>query len=121
MINGHQLELNPPPPPPEPRLHPTTGQRLTNRQRFEAFRRANPHVEKKIVEVGRDLLRRGFRTCGIKLIFERLRWLAAIETKSDGFTLNNTYAPFYARLVMENHEDLRGFFRLRESEADREV
>lgn len=104
---------------PEPRRNPTTGQRFSNRQRFEVFHRANPHVEKCIVDVARNLQARGFRTCGIKLIFERLRWLAAIETKSDGFVLNNTWAPFYARLVMDGHEDLQGFFRLRESEADR--
>lgn len=98
--------------------HASTGQPLTLGQRFLRFHIANPHVYAEIVRIARDLKGRGFRTCGMKLVFERLRWLVAIETKGDGFRINNSYTAFYARIVMEEEPDLRGFFRLRESEAD---
>jgi len=116
-----QLHLwNRPEPPrrPESRDHAAYRRPLTLAERFWQFHEANPHVLTAIVAISRDLKARGFRTCGMKLIFERLRWLAAIQTRNDGFRLNNSFSAFYARVVQECHEDLRGFFRLRESAAD---
>lgn len=84
-------------------------------QRFEAFARHNPNVEVSIVAVARELKRLGFDRCSMKLIFERLRWRYAIQTRGDPYKLNNSYTSFYARLVMSQHPDLDGFFRTRES------
>lgn len=115
------ISREPPPPPPQPRLHPSTGQRMTLGERFLRFHLANPHVLDLIVKISRDLKGLGFQRAGMKLVFERIRWLSALETKGDGFRVNNSYTAFYARKVMEEEPDLRGFFRLRESEADAEV
>jgi hypothetical protein len=102
----------------EPRIDASVKRKLSNRERFELFHRANPHVYDAIVQIARDLKQRGFKSCGMKLIFERLRWLTAIETRGDGFKLNNVYTAFYARFVMSREVDLKGFFRVREAEAD---
>ena len=82
-------------------------------QRFEAFHRMNPHVYKSIVRIALDLKSRGFGRCSIWLIFNRLRWLYALQTQGDEFKLNNNYTAYYSRLVMETVPDLDGFFETR--------
>jgi len=88
-------------------------------QRFEMFHKQNPGVYDLIVEIAADLKNRGFKRCGMKFIFERIRWLYALQTKStDDFKLNNDYTAYYARLVMYRQRALEGFFRLREQRID---
>lgn len=82
-------------------------------KRFEEFHRLNPHVYEAIVKIALDLKARGFEECGISLIFERLRWIHAIQTRGDSFRLNNDFRAFYARVVMEAVPELRDFFRVR--------
>jgi hypothetical protein len=93
-------------------LRPAAGETMA--ERFVEFHRLNPQVYVAIVDIARDLVALGFAKCGMKMIFERLRWLSAIETKGDEFKLNNNYTSFYARLVMEAEPDLAGFFETRE-------
>ena len=82
-------------------------------QRFEAFHLANPHVYDHIVEIALDLKSRGFGRCSIWLIFNRLRWLYAIQTRGSEYRLNNNFTAYYARLVMATRSDLDGFFETR--------
>lgn len=85
----------------------------TIEQQFEAFHNLNPHVYRAIVQVALDLKQRGFRKGGMKMIFERLRWLYAIRTRGDTFLLNNNYTAHYARVVMATVPELDGFFETR--------
>jgi hypothetical protein len=97
------------------------GETLTLAQKFERFRAANPEVERVIVEIARDLkFRAGFTSCGIALIFERMRWLYAIATRGDEYKLNNNWRAFYARRIMATYADLDGFFHVREQKAGAE-
>lgn len=97
-----------------PPIHPSqTPMNSPAAQRFEAFHHANPHVYDSAVQIARDLKGRGFHRCGMKLIFERLRWLYAIQTKGDSYLLNNDFTAFYARVVMLAEPDLAGFFEVR--------
>lgn len=96
----------------------TTPTRDTNQQGFEDFHRANPSVYTMIVDIAHSLKKTGFRKCGIALIFERLRWVYAIQTQGDDYRLNNNYRAFYARLVMEKESGLNNFFRVREQRFD---
>ncbi len=82
-------------------------------QRFEAFHRMNPHVYGHIVEIALDLKGRGFTKGGIRMIYERLRWLYAIQTSGDIYKLNDHFHSYYARLVMATVPDLDGFFETR--------
>jgi hypothetical protein len=93
-------------------LQPGTGGTMA--ERFQSFHALNPEVYLAIVEIARDLKGLGFNRGGMKMIFERLRWLHAIDTKGDDFKLNNNFTAFYARLVMEMEADLAGFFEIRE-------
>lgn len=86
--------------------------------RFEGFHRENPHIYQAIVRIALDLKDRGFPKCGMKMIFERLRWLYAIQTRGEDFKLNNNYTAYYARVVMAAEPRLQGFFETRVREGD---
>jgi hypothetical protein len=81
--------------------------------RFNRFHKNNPDVYNKLLELSLELRAVGHRRIGIKMLFEQLRWLHALRTTDmSGFKLNNNYAPFYARLLMERPE-LKNFFETR--------
>lgn len=89
-----------------------------------AFRRhheENPHVYAKLREYALQARGAGRTRLGIAVIFERLRWHAAIETTDEEYKLNNNHRAYYARLLMANEPDLRGMFELRTSRADAEI
>ncbi len=90
----------------------------TMAERFEEFHRLNPHVYELIMDIALELKKAGHQRAGMKLIFERIRWLYYIGTKGDDFKLNNNYTAFYARLVMEHRDDLEGFFQLRRQRCE---
>ncbi len=86
---------------------------------FEAFHAANPHVYDELVRSARTYREQTGRTkCGMSLLFGRVRWVLSLRTEGDAFKLNNNFAPFYSRLLMEREPDLAGMFDLRRSIAD---
>jgi hypothetical protein len=87
-------------------------------ERFEEFHRLNPAVLDAITRIATQLKGRGFQRAGMKLIFERLRWLYALQTSGEEYKLNNNYTAFYARLVMHLHPTLEGFFKLRKQRIE---
>jgi hypothetical protein len=63
----------------------------------------------------RELVNRGRGKIGIKMLFEVLRWnyyMTTSDPNSD-FKINNNYAPYYARLILERHPEWDGIFELR--------
>lgn len=87
--------------------------------RFRAFHHANPHVLTRIVELAREWQAAGHDKCSMELLFAKLRWEHGIQTRGDAFQLNDHYTSRYARLVMELHADLDGFFHIRQTRAER--
>ena len=84
-------------------------------ERFADFHVLNPSVYKAIVEIARVMKGRGIHKMGIALIFERLRWLHFIDTRgAEGFKLSNDFRAEYARLIMQQEQDLAGLFEIRE-------
>lgn len=81
---------------------------------FYAFHEQNPRVYELIIQFARQKKSQGFAHYGIKSIWERVRWEMPITTEGDEFKLNNNYTAFYARMVMRDCPDLRGFFRTRQ-------
>lgn len=91
----------------------------TAEEAFVAFHRDNPHVLDIVIREARRARAAGSNVGGIRMIWERLRWLLTVETKApDGFKLNNNLHAFYARAAMAAAPDLAGFFVLRSSAAD---
>lgn len=89
--------------------------------RFEAFHQANPRVMALLLMLVRQYVAEtGHAKVGFSLIYGAARWTWAIETRDEAgaYRLNNDYGPFYARMIMGEHEDLREVFHLRRSVAD---
>jgi hypothetical protein len=87
----------------------------TIEETFLAFHAANPWVYDALVRLAREWVRLGRRHLGIGMLFEVLRWewnRATADPASD-FKLNNNYRSRYARLMMDQEEDLAGLFELR--------
>ncbi len=97
-------------------LIPAVGE--THQDRFESFDRANPWVYDALVDLTRDLVHRGRKRVGIKMLFEVLRWEYERSTVGDSeFKLNNNFHSRYARKIMGSEPDLEGVFEVRELKA----
>jgi hypothetical protein len=88
---------------------------LTPAERFEEFNRRNPQVYSALESMAREIVNRGRRKIGIKMLFEVLRWNYYLETDdpNSDFKINNNYAPYYARLIIANNPNWEDVFELR--------
>jgi hypothetical protein len=85
----------------------------TLKQRFWAFHFQNPHIYQALRKMALDLKRRGVKRCGIKMLYENLRYNYTVQTRGEPYKLSNNFHAFYARLIMGTTPELNGFFELR--------
>lgn len=86
---------------------------------FVKFHNANPNVYEALVHSARTYIEQtGKDKCGMTLLIGRVRWVLSLKTDGDEFAINSNYGAFYARLIMDREEDLKGLFDLRSSIAD---
>ncbi len=90
------------------------------RKQFLEFHENNPHVLKRIIGMTHELKDEGHSKVGMQMIFEVLRWQAMLRTIANDYKLNNDYAAFYSRLIMETNPDLDGIYMIRKSKIDEE-
>ena len=83
--------------------------------KFDEFHRLNPQVYAALESMAREMVNRGRSKIGIKMLFEVLRWNYYMQTNdpNSDFKINNNYAPYYARLILQNHPEWDGIFELR--------
>ena len=87
-------------------------------QQFEEYHAANPHVYDLLVAKARAAVAQGYNNLGIALLVELVRWDHSVGTEGkDHFKICNDYRSRYARTIMAENADLRGFFRIRALEA----
>ena len=98
-------------------LPPYTDRYKSIEQRFLDFHAANPHVYAAIVRLAKQLRASGATAGSMKQIFEVLRWEHKLRTNGEEFVLNNSYTPFYSRMVMDQEWGFKGFFETREQKA----
>lgn len=92
--------------------------RSTIQERFEKFHAENPHIYHYFVLYARQAKAAGYEHYGCHAIMQRVRWHMEIETRSDdGFKINNDFSSRYARRIMEQEPDLKGFFVTRRLEV----
>lgn len=89
-------------------------------EQFNEFHKNNPHVYRTIVRMTRELKAQGHNKIGMQMIIEVLRWRSMMKTIGDDYKLNNDYASFYSRLIMDNEEDLKDIYPIRTSKTDDE-
>jgi hypothetical protein len=88
---------------------------LTYQEQFDQFHARNPWVYGALVELARDLKRRGRRKIGMKMLFEVLRWTyyRTTDDPDSDFKLNNNLHSRYSRLIMQKEPDLADLFETR--------
>jgi len=87
---------------------------------FEKFDKANPRCWQLFAHFTHEAIEANAIHFGAQAILERIRWETAINTQGE-FKVNNNYAPFYARKFHEEFPEHKGFFRTRESVADKQT
>lgn len=88
--------------------------------RFRNFDSENPHIFRGLMLVALKLRRGGRSRYGVKALFERFRWDGGVITETgEDYKLSNDYTALYARKLMEECMELRGFFALRPRSEDR--
>lgn len=85
-------------------------------ERFCVFHAANPQVFETLRRMTQDLIDRGRVRLSVKMLIETLRWNFYMKTEDPNsrFKINNSYASFYARLLVETFPEWEGVFELRE-------
>lgn len=82
------------------------------REKFEKYHEANPRVYELFKRFAREAKARRKRYSA-SAIFERIRWHSEVETNGGDFKINNYFRPWYARKLMEECPEFRGFFETR--------
>lgn len=85
-------------------------------ERFERFVEKNEWVIDRLAQMALYWKRRGRKHYGIKSLCEKFRWdyLDAVADPTCDWKINNSYTSRLARLLMERHPELDGFFETRE-------
>lgn len=86
-------------------------------EQFQAFHEANPHIYRLLRALALDYKRSGRSRCGIKMLYEVLRYRSGVYTTGEPYKLNNNFTSLYARLLMDREPELEGFFEIRERRA----
>ena len=83
--------------------------------KFDEFHRLNPQVADILEDMADELISRGRNRVGIKMLMEVLRWNYQMKTDdpNSDFKINNNYAPYYARLLIERNPKWADVFELR--------
>ena len=92
-------------------------QGLTIEESFGLFHHANPHIYRLLRAMALEYKRSGHAHCGMKMLWEALRYSSGVQTRGEPYKLNNNYTAMYARLLMRQERELRGFFEVRERRA----
>jgi len=86
---------------------------------FEAFHAQNPQVFNKLRKNALWMHGQGKKRTSIKRLYEYLRDDPSMITDGEKFKLNNNYHAFYARKLMDENPELRGFFVTRQQAHER--
>jgi hypothetical protein len=79
-----------------------------------AFHRLNPHILQELARICLRVAHVGRKQWSINAAFEVVRYNAEITTDHRVYKLNNNHRAFYARWLMRDFQELRGFFQTRE-------
>jgi len=83
-------------------------------QRFLDFHIKYPIVYRLFENFSFQLINKGHKHLGAKMIMERIRWECATQSKDElGFKINNDYIAHYARLFIKNNPQYKEYFEFR--------
>lgn len=80
----------------------------------KAYDESHPWIYRELVKLAFDKLYSGRKRYSTKALFEELRYnRATLATEGEQFKICNSHTAYYARKIMREHEELRGFFATR--------
>lgn len=82
-------------------------------ERFRRFHAQHPEVYEWLRDKALALKRHGREHYGLRALWEVLRFHTAMGDLGGDYRLNDHFPPFYARLLMQQEPELRGFFEVR--------
>lgn len=86
---------------------------------FQQYHNDNPIVWDLFKMYTIKTKEQGFTNYSSNGIFEIIRWNTGFRIGKDGFKMNNNYRPDYARKMMDEYTEFKGFFRVRELKSRR--
>lgn len=86
---------------------------------FKTYHEENPKIYLEFKKYTFEAKIKGFKHYSAKGIFELIRWHSTVGV-NDGYKVNNNYHPDYARLLMSEFPEYKGFFNVRELKKIRE-
>lgn len=89
---------------------------IGNYSKFLVFHTQYPVVYRLFEQFSLELIGRGHKKLGSKMIIERIRWEISLNgaKDGDGFKINNNYTCYYSRLFIRNNPQYRDYFEFRE-------
>jgi hypothetical protein len=86
---------------------------MTIEARFREFHAENPNVYRTLVRLARELKDANYSYASIGMLWEVVRHQGLSTTTTERYRLSDNFRSRYARHIMEQEEDLAGFFRTR--------
>jgi len=84
---------------------------MTQKQRWWAWHKKNPHVYRLFERFTHEAIARGHKHLSAWLIVNRIRWETTVVTRGGEFKISNDYIAYYARLFHALNPEYEGFFR----------
>jgi hypothetical protein len=86
----------------------------TIQERFVKFHRKHPKVYDLFKAFSIQLIKKGHKKLGARMIIERIRWeFATTETDERHFRINNYFIAHYARVFINDYPEYADFFETR--------
>lgn len=86
----------------------------TIQARFVRFHQEYPKVYDLFKSFALQLIKKGHRKVGARMIIERIRWEFATGSKDDmGFKINNYFIAHYARLFLQENPQYKDYIETR--------
>lgn len=82
-------------------------------RRFAAYHAENPDVYAEFKAFAARIKATGRQKYSAWVIIQAIRWTRDVQTTGDVFKVNNDFIAIYARLLMVQHPEYRGFLELR--------
>jgi hypothetical protein len=82
-------------------------------EKFKVFHRKNPVVYALFIKFSQEAKASGRKRFSHWMIANRIRWYSLVETSGKAYKLSNDYIALYARLLVHDHPEFKGFFMLK--------
>ena len=85
---------------------------------FHEFNAKNPVIFNLFHRFAIEARGRGHKHFSADAIMHRVRWETSVSTTGRIFKINNNHIAYYARALMEQRPEFKGFFRTRKVPSD---